>query len=202
MTSHGSCLMVGEGRGGRCRSRLVDRSALRLGLMALAEPAIRSSFLIANFVCARRQTDIDWSKCPWVGNIWNENPPGKHKLSASYVSGMHCGKKMGGRTGCERVLVKKNIKNKTLFLPFFHVGFHKCICFCAKQQFPIFPLFIPVLRWLSHRHFVQHFFFYLFSKCTCWWVYWGALSLWHGALAWKHSTPKWDMGFLQINHRC
>lgn len=153
MTSHGSCLMVGEGRGGRCRSRLVDRSALRLGLMALAEPAIRSSFLIANFVCARRQTDIDWSKCPWVGNIWNENPPGKHKLSASYVSGMHCGKKKWGgvgRTGCERVLEEK--KNEVLFPTFFfHVSFYKHICFCfvfccvLSNNFSIF-LSLPVLQ--------------------------------------------------------
>lgn len=123
MTSRGSCLMVGEGRvrGGRCRSRLVDRSALRLGLMALAEPAIRSSFLIANFVCARRQTDIDWSKCPWVGNIWNENPAGKHKLWASYVSGMHCEKICRGwEWGDNRTVEKRHGEYKnTSFLPFY-----------------------------------------------------------------------------------
>jgi len=42
----------------------MDTTALRLGLMVLAEPAVSLSFLIANFLCARRQTDIDRSKCP------------------------------------------------------------------------------------------------------------------------------------------
>lgn len=93
MTSRGRRLMVGAGKGGRCLACLSDRTAPRLELMVLAEPAIRSSLLMANFVCARRQTDIDWSKCPWVGNIWNENPPRKHKVSASYVSGMQCEKR-------------------------------------------------------------------------------------------------------------
>lgn len=196
MTSHGSCLMVGEGRGGRCRSRLVDRSALRLGLMALAEPAIRSSFLIANFVCARRQTDIDWSKCPWVGNIWNENPPGKHKLSASYVSGMHCGKKWG-EDRVRKGVGKK--KTKALFLLFFMSVFINISGFVQSNNFPFFSLSCCVAVIISLPFHTELcvggclFIIYLFFKCTCWWVYRGALSLWHGALAWKHSTPKWDI---------
>lgn len=63
MTSPVASLMVGEGRG-RCLPGHMDRTALRLGLMVLAEAAVSLSFLIANFLCARRQTDIDWSKCP------------------------------------------------------------------------------------------------------------------------------------------
>lgn len=202
MTSHGSCLMVGEGRGGRCRSRLVDRSALRLGLMALAEPAIRSSFLIANFVCARRQTDIDWSKCPWVGNIWNENPPGKHKLSASYVSGMHCGKKKWGEDRVRKGVGGKKIRSFS-YLFFFMSVFINISCFVQSNNFPFFSpsSCVAVIISLAFHTDLGNTFF--FSNCTWWWVYWGALSLWHGALAWKHSTPKWDIrGFFPINHWC
>lgn len=75
MTSQVASLMVGEGRG-QVPTRAHGQNCPRLQLMVLAESAVSLSFLIANFLCARRQTDIDWSKCPWVDNIWNENPQG------------------------------------------------------------------------------------------------------------------------------
>lgn len=63
MTSPVASLMVGAGRG-QVPGRAHGQAALRLRLMGLAEAAVSLSFLIANFPGARRQTGIDWSKCP------------------------------------------------------------------------------------------------------------------------------------------